>query len=66
MKLSIDPDLCQGHARCNHLFPDLFDLDEEGYGIVRCPDVPSGHEDQARRAVATCPERAILVDTETR
>lgn len=62
MKLVIDTELCQGHARCTQLFPDLFDIDEEGYGIVRSADVTADQADQARRAVATCPERAILLD----
>lgn len=66
MRLSIESDLCQGHARCNQLFPGLFDIDEEGYGVVRCSDVSPQQEDQALRAAATCPERAILIDNEAR
>ena len=35
MRLRIDSRLCQGHARCAALAPELFDLDENGFGIVR-------------------------------
>ncbi len=33
MRVSIDPGLCQGHARCASLVPELFDIDDEGYGV---------------------------------
>lgn len=60
MKVQIDPERCQGHGRCYDLAPDLFGEDEEGYGTVRGDGVvPAGHEQDARLAVANCPERAI-------
>ena len=60
MKLTIDPGKCQGHGRCYDLEPDLFEDDEEGYGVVRGDGtVPAGKEEDARRAVANCPEGAI-------
>jgi ferredoxin len=45
--------------------PDLFVLDEEGYLSVASIDVPTGREDDAREAVASCPERAIRVSEQT-
>ena len=60
MKVRIDPERCQGHGRCYDLAPDVFSDDEEGYGQVPGDGVvPPGMEDQARLAVANCPERAI-------
>lgn len=60
MKVQIDPGRCQGHGRCYDLAPDLFGEDDEGYGTVLGDGaVPAGREDDARRAVANCPERAI-------
>jgi ferredoxin len=63
MRISIDPSLCQGHARCAALAPELFDLDENGFGVVRpgCEHVPDG-DLQALLAVDNCPEQAILAD----
>ena len=63
MKVQISSERCQGHGRCYDLAPGLFGDDEEGYGQVLGDGiVPPGHEDQARRAVANCPERAIEVE----
>ena len=30
LKIHVDQDKCQGHARCKSLAPELFDLDEFG------------------------------------
>jgi ferredoxin len=62
MKVRIDSERCQGHGRCYDLAPDLFGEDEEGYGTVLGDGtVPAGREQEARRAAANCPERAIDV-----
>lgn len=55
----IDSKRCQGHGRCYTLAPELFDVDEEGYGIVRVVDVGSDQFQLLDRAIAECPERAI-------
>lgn len=61
-ELRVDPDRCQGHARCVTFAPDVFDLDEEGYASVN-PDFErmAGIPDRIRTAVANCPERAITL-----
>ena len=62
MKVRIDPERCQGHARCYALAPDLFDVDDFGQSHVRGDGaVPAGREDAARLAVANCPEFAIEI-----
>jgi ferredoxin len=62
MKVRIDPERCQGHARCYALAPDLFDVDDFGQSHVRGDGiVPVEREDAARLAVANCPEFAIEV-----
>lgn len=64
MKISIDADLCTGHARCAALAPELFTDDDRGYGIViGSGDVAAEFVEQANRAVAACPERAITLST---
>ena len=66
MKLQIDVRLCQGNGRCYDLAPALFGDDEEGYGKVLGDGVvPPEKEDDARRAVLNCPERAIRLIEET-
>ncbi|HUC27476.1 MAG TPA: ferredoxin [Streptosporangiaceae bacterium] len=60
MKVRINSQLCQGHGRCYDLAPSLFGDDDEGYGQVLGDGVvPSGNEQDARLAVANCPERAV-------
>ncbi len=60
VKLRIDSERCQGHGRCYDLVPELFGEDDEGYGTVRGTGVvPPDKVQEARRAVANCPERAI-------
>ena len=60
MKVHINSEVCQGHGRCYDLAPKLFGEDDEGYGTVLGDGVvPPGEEQEARLAVANCPERAI-------
>ena len=60
MKVRINSQLCQGHGRCYDLAPSLFGDDDEGYGQVLGDGiVPPGKEQDARLAVANCPERAV-------
>jgi ferredoxin len=61
MKVTVDPDRCQGHARCWDICPEVFDLDEQGHGQVLLPQVPAEFEAKAADAAANCPERAITV-----
>jgi ferredoxin len=62
MKVRIDPERCQGHARCYQLAAEVFGLDEEGHGEVLVEEVPPEHQDAALNAVRNCPERAILAE----
>ena len=65
MKVLINASGCQGHGRCYALAADLFGEDDEGYGTVTGDGtVPPGREDDARLAVANCPEQAIELTEE--
>ena len=60
MKLVVDRDRCQGHARCQALAPDLFEVDDaEQKSRVRVDEVPAPLEAAAWSAIRTCPEGAI-------
>jgi ferredoxin len=61
MDVSVDPEKCQGHARCNLIAPEVFDLDEGGYSVVIAEHVPADLEAAVSNAIANCPERAISV-----
>jgi ferredoxin len=60
MKVTVDPDRCQGHARCWEICPEVFSLDEEGHSVAAA-DIPAGLEAAVSKAAANCPERAITV-----
>jgi ferredoxin len=65
LKIRVDQDKCQGHARCKSLAPELFDLDEFGNAHeVGDGTVPAGQEDNAWLAQTNCPEIAIEVTEE--
>ena len=59
MKASVDPDKCQGHARCWEICPEVFDLNDEGHAFVIVDEVPAELETKAQEAALNCPERAI-------
>ena len=60
MKLVVDRDRCQGHARCQAIAPDVFEVDDvEQKSRVKVEPVPTALEEPARRAVRNCPEGAI-------
>lgn len=63
MRVHVDPERCQGHNRCYSLAPELFDVDDHGYAHERDGGVvAAGLEDEARLAVANCPEYAISIE----
>jgi ferredoxin len=58
----IDRSLCQGHNRCAALAPDVFGIDEDGFGYVLDDgEVPDDLVDAADDIVGACPEQAILL-----
>lgn len=62
LRLRVDQEKCQGHARCKSLAPELFELDELGNAHeIGDGSVPDGLQDKAWLAQANCPEIAIEV-----
>jgi ferredoxin len=60
MRICVDPDKCQGHARCYSIAPELFEIDDYNLSTARNDGVvPSELEEKARLAIANCPEYAI-------
>jgi len=63
MRVRVDDDRCVGHGRCYAVAPELFQPDEIGNGQpVGDGAVAAGLEDQARLAVANCPEQAVILE----
>ncbi len=59
MNVTVDDDTCKGHGICLTICPEVFTMNDDGYTIVENPAVPAEFEDAVRRAVTSCPERAI-------
>jgi ferredoxin len=60
MRIRVDSDKCQGHARCIGIAPSLFESDDYGLSsVVGDGTVAPELEDAARLAIANCPEYAI-------
>jgi ferredoxin len=65
LRIRVDQDKCQGHARCKSLASELFTLDEYGNAHeIGDGTVPDGLEDKAWLAQTNCPEMAIDVTEE--
>ena len=60
MHVEVDRDRCEGNAVCLGIAPDLFDLDDEDYAVVKADPVPAGQEDLAEQAVTECPRAALI------
>ena len=61
VRVHVDPERCQGHARCAALAPDVFELDDNGFSTTRDTPVPEALQLDAGRAARSCPEDAITV-----
>ena len=65
--LEVDRIRCDGHGLCAEVLPELIELDDWGYPILRTRVVPGQLESLARRAVVDCPVLALrLRDSSTR
>ena len=62
LRVSVDPQRCQGHNRCYAIAPELFEIDDLGNShAVGDGLVPPELQEKARLAVANCPEEAVSI-----
>jgi ferredoxin len=62
IKIHVDQDKCQGHARCKALAPELFDLDQYGNAHEKGDGtIDAALTDKAYLARSNCPEVAIEI-----
>lgn len=62
MKVHVKLDVCQGHARCEDLCPEVFATDAiEGKCVIKLEEVPPHLEEKTRLAVRNCPEGALRI-----
>ncbi len=53
----VDKDICQGHAVCVGLAPEVFELDDDGKSEVKDPE--GADESTIQQAIDGCPVDAI-------
>jgi ferredoxin len=61
LQLRLDPIGCDGHGLCADHLPELIELDDWGYPVLRSDEVPPELEAAARRALSACPKLALAV-----
>jgi len=66
MKVRVDAGICAGFGACLGLCPEVFELHDDGYAIVRVGEVPPELEDAVRAAVSQCPSNAISLSDDPR
>jgi ferredoxin len=60
--LRVNPIRCDGYGHCAELLPERIELDEWGFPIITDGPVPGGLEQDAKRAVASCPRLALSLE----
>lgn len=59
MLVKVDFDLCESNALCEALAPEVFEIDDDDYLVIKKEEVGDEDLDAVRRAVAACPRAAI-------
>jgi ferredoxin len=59
VRVIVDRDRCEGNAVCMGIAPDIFELDDEDYAVVKTDPIPEGREELAEQAIAECPRAAL-------
>ena len=61
MRVIVDRDRCEGNAVCLGIAPDIFDLDDEDYAVIKNESrSPRPGRPLAEQAIAECPRAALL------
>lgn len=62
MNIRLEATVCEGFGTCAGHAPNLFELDEWGYAMLKGDgSVPADQEALARRAAMDCPVHAIVI-----
>jgi ferredoxin len=62
MKIKVDFDLCESNALCEAMAPEVFELDDDDYLVVKTDETTPENVEDVRRAVAACPRVAITLE----
>jgi len=59
MRVIVDHDRCEGNAICVGVAPDVFELDDQDYAVIKLDPIPSDQEKLVEQAIAECPRAAL-------
>ncbi|MGE0599335.1 MAG: ferredoxin [Dehalococcoidia bacterium] len=59
MKVKVDADMCEGHAKCQMAAPEVFKVGDDDVSVVLIDEVPKELEEKVGRAIRLCPRQAI-------
>lgn len=59
MKVVVDHDLCEGHAKCQSSAPEVFEVRDDDLSHVLIDDIPEALRSKVERAIRLCPRQAI-------
>jgi len=59
VKVVVNADMCEGHAKCEAAAPEVFKLGPDDVSIVLVDDVPESLKEKVDRAIRLCPRQAI-------
>jgi ferredoxin len=59
MKVVVNSDMCEGHAKCELTAPEVFKVGDDDVSVVLIDDVPAELREKVDRAIRLCPRQAI-------
>jgi ferredoxin len=59
MKVTVNSDMCEGHAKCEKAAPEVFKVGDDDVSVVLLDDVPPALVEKVDRAIRLCPRQAI-------
>ncbi len=64
MRAIIDHSLCEGHAKCMDIAPEVFEVRDDDRSYVRIDVIPSELLERVERAVKVCPRAALRLEAD--
>lgn len=62
MKVTVDFDLCESNALCEALAPDVFELDDDDFLVIKKEQLDPEDVAAAQKAAVACPRAAIKLE----
>ncbi|GAF47624.1 ferredoxin [Rhodococcus wratislaviensis] len=60
-RVSVDPQVCEGHGQCFIEAPNIFEMDDDGYAQAVSESVDDELAPKVEQAVRACPAGAVVI-----